>query len=175
MFAPLVLILPGAEQPATGGGREPSIQLSRSPPAWQADDAYVEVMTESVRIPGVFQVRIEQQTTVRVAPRSTAVRRGMIVERRSVSRIVERKIGRCLPITGLGGVEVEAGNSMILYLRDRRVVRAQLERSCRARDFYSGFYLAANDDGKVCVGRDTLLSRSGANCRLTRIRQLVEE
>src|SRR5690606_4951679 len=128
--------------------------LLRSAPVRQADDAFVEVVTDSFRVPGAFQVRIEQHSTIRVAPRSTTVRRGMIVERRGVSRIVERKIGRCLPITGLAGVEVETGNSMILYLRDRRVIRAELERSCRARDFYSGFYLAANDDGKVCVGRD---------------------
>ena len=58
-------------------------------------------------------------------------------------------------------------------MRDRSVVSGLLERACRARDFYSGFYLARNVDGKLCVDRDMLLSRSGANCRLTQIRQLV--
>ena len=62
----------------------------------------------------------------------------------------------------------------MLYLRDRRLIAAELERSCRARDFYSGFYLAKTSDGKLCVDRDTLLSRNGMNCKLTRIRQLVE-
>jgi hypothetical protein len=59
-------------------------------------------------------------------------------------------------------------------MRDRRIVQARLERACRARDFYSGFYLARSSDGKLCVDRDTLQSRSGANCKLTRFRQLVE-
>jgi hypothetical protein len=30
-------------------------------------------------------------------------------------------------------------------------------------------------DGRLCVDRDTLLSRSGMNCKLTRIRELVEQ
>jgi hypothetical protein len=49
-----------------------------------------------------------------------------------------------------------------------------LNRACRARDFYSGFYVERASDGRICVDRDTLLSRSGANCKLTRIRQLVD-
>jgi hypothetical protein len=53
------------------------------------------------------------------------------------------------------------------------MVTAELERTCHARDFYSGFYLERNSDGMVCVDRDTLLSRSGTNCKLSRIRQLV--
>jgi hypothetical protein len=59
-------------------------------------------------------------------------------------------------------------------MRDRRVVSASLERSCSARDYYSGFYVERNSDGQICVRRDSLLSRSGANCKLTRLRQLVD-
>jgi hypothetical protein len=54
------------------------------------------------------------------------------------------------------------------------VVSASLERSCSARDYYSGFYIERNSDGQICVRRDSLLSRSGANCKLTRLRQLVD-
>ena len=37
------------------------------------------------------------------------------------------------------------------------MVSAALERSCSARDFYSGFYVERNADGQICVKRDTLL------------------
>ena len=90
------------------------------------------------------------------------------------TRFIERNIGRCVPVSGISGVQPDAGNRLLLFMRDRRVVSAMLERACRARDFYSGFYVERTPDGQLCVDRDTLLSRSGANCKLTRIRQLIE-
>ena len=89
-------------------------------------------------------------------------------------RLTERNFGSCLPIAGIAGVEVSNDNRLILYMRDRRVLSAGLERSCSARDYYSGFYVERNSDGQICVKRDSLLSRSGANCKLSRIHQLVE-
>jgi hypothetical protein len=88
--------------------------------------------------------------------------------------MVERNIGRCVPVSSISGVQPDSGGRLILFLRDRRMVSAVLERACRARDFYSGFYIERTTDGRLCVDRDTLLSRSGANCKLTRIRQLVD-
>lgn len=90
------------------------------------------------------------------------------------SHFTERKVGKCLAIGGIGGVQPDRGSRLLLYMRDRRLIVAELERSCRAKDFYSGFYLARTPDGQLCVDRDTLLSRSGMNCKLTRLRQLVE-
>ena len=72
------------------------------------------------------------------------------------------------------GVQYRDANRLVLYLRDRRMVSVTLEKSCKARDFYSGFYVARNNDGQLCVERDDILSRSGANCRLSEMRQLVE-
>ena len=83
-------------------------------------------------------------------------------------------MGKCLAVSGIAGVQSGGGSRLILFMRDRRIVSASLERACRARDFYSGFYLSQSEDGRLCVDRDTLLSRSGANCKLTRLRQLVE-
>jgi hypothetical protein len=83
-------------------------------------------------------------------------------------------MGRCVSVSNISGVQPDNGGRLILFLRDRRMVSAVLERACRARDFYSGFYIERTTDGQLCVDRDTLLSRSGANCKLTRIRQLVD-
>ncbi|MBH0112877.1 hypothetical protein I5E68_07925 [Novosphingobium sp. YJ-S2-02] len=124
------------------------------------------------------QVRIERRMTIRITPRAPMhMPPDMLVampEGRPGHEIVERKMGDCVPVRGIAGVQPERGNRLLLYMRDRRVVSAQLERSCRAKDFYSGFYLSHSNDGKLCVNRDKLLARSGMNCKLTRIRQLVE-
>lgn len=123
------------------------------------------------------QVRIEQRMTIRISPRSSPVPADafMGVPNRPIGpRFVERKMGSCIPIASISGVQANGGNNLLLFLSDRRIVSADLDRSCRARDFYSGFYLSGNNDGRLCVKRDTLQSRSGAHCQLTRIRRLVE-
>lgn len=134
---------------------------------------------ESFRIQAQNQVRIEQHMTIRIAPQSRPMtmppRFMMDIQRQQLApRFVERNIGRCLSASSISGVQPDMGSRLILYLRDRRVISATLDRACRARDFYSGFYVERTTDGQLCVDRDTLLSRSGANCKLTRIRQLVD-
>lgn len=125
------------------------------------------------------QVHIEQRMTIRVAPRAAVPPpRDMLTaqpQRRGGPRLSERKIGKCIATAGIVGVEPSGPSSLILFMRDRRMISAELDRSCRSRAFYSGFYLSRSVDGKVCVDRDTLLSRSGSACKLSRIRQLVEE
>lgn len=134
-------------------------------------------VSQSFRVESSYQVRIEQQMTIRVAPRRAPVRQNMFMglpNRAIGPDFAERKIGNCLPVGGIAGVQTNGGSDLILYMRDERVISARLERACRARDFYSGFYLSRSDDGRLCVNRDTLQSRSGANCKLTRIRQIVQ-
>lgn len=135
-------------------------------------------MVEGAMPRDAWQVRIERRMTIRITPRAPMpMPPDMLVsmpEGRPGHKVVERKMGDCLPVGGILGVQPERDNRLLLYMRDRRVVTAQLERSCRAKDFYSGFYLSHSNDGKLCVDRDKLLSRSGMNCKLTRIRQLVE-
>lgn len=127
-------------------------------------------------VPPVQQVRIEQRITIRIAPRRPAPAAAPLARRSTPTRFVERHMSKCLPVGSIGGVGISGGdNRLLLYLRDNRIVSASLERACRARDFYSGFYLERHDDGKLCVDRDMLLARSGANCKLTRLRQLVPD
>lgn len=135
-------------------------------------------VAESFRIQAQNQVRIEQHMSIRIAPSGPMTTPPNIIldfrQREIGPRLVERKIGKCLPVSGIAAVRPDAGNRVILFMRDRRMVSAQLERACRGRDFYSGFYVDRTPDGQLCVDRDTLLSRSGANCKVTRIRQLIE-
>lgn len=123
-----------------------------------------------------YQVRIEQRVTVRIVPQSRVSRQSLMAEipqPPQPTRFEERKIGKCVAIDNIAGVQTGSGDRLVLYLRDRRMVSARLEKACRSRDFYSGFYLERNKDGMLCVDRDKLQSRAGANCELNRLRELV--
>lgn len=122
------------------------------------------------------QVRIEQRVTIRISPRRESNRNSLLArlpQRGLTTEYEERDMERCVPMSGISGVQTGNGNRLLLFLRDRRIVSVNLERACRARDFYSGFYIERSEDGQLCVDRDELQSRSGARCEVERMRQLV--
>jgi hypothetical protein len=122
------------------------------------------------------QVRINGRVIIRVSPQSAQARRAFlstIPRNTSTTKVVEKKMEKCIPVSQIAAVQTGSANRLMLYLRDKRVVRLNLEKSCRARDYYSGFYVERRKDGKLCVRRDKLLSRSGVNCQVKRMRQLV--
>lgn len=172
LLAPLAVLLPGVA----------GAELAREASAPQSQSSAPASPTDLAPFSDVFappvarQVSIEQRVTIRIAPRGPS----MPVDFDSLPgngvspRFSEKKMGKCVPVSGIVGVQYRDANRLVLYLRDRRMVSVTLEKSCKARDFYSGFYVARNDDGMLCVERDEILSRSGANCRLSAIRQLVE-
>lgn len=122
------------------------------------------------------QVRIERRVTIRIAPYRQSDRNSLLAQlpRRGVTRAYEeRKMDGCVPVAGIAGVQTGTGNRLLLFLRDQRIISLNLERGCEARDFYSGFYVERNEDGRLCVKRDQLQSRSGAKCEVERMRHLV--
>lgn len=192
LLYPIALLFPAVAGDDGGTG------LDAAPVARSADDAATEYAASAVPGQGADanggswimtfrsaepesarQVRIEQRMTIRIAPRGAApmmpdafvAMEGMVL----APRYLERKIGRCLSMATIAGVQPQGGNRLLLFLRNGAMVAAELDRACRARDFYSGFYLASSSDGNLCVDRDKLLSRNGANCTLTQIRQLIED
>jgi hypothetical protein len=172
---PIMLLLPTAGAIEDGrAADETGTEAAAALPAGPLEvTAFERVEPQDAR-----QVSIEQRMTIRITPRASRPRSpDMFValpDGEGGPGFTERKIGRCLSASGIAGVQPDGGNRLLLFMQDRRIVSAELERSCRARDFYSGFYLSRSADGKLCVDRDTLLSRSGMNCKLTRIRELVE-
>lgn len=190
LLTPFALLFPAAGTVVVSEGHAvPAAALGENPPEWPGpprrpgevsrDWVFREVV-ESFRVESQNQVRIEQNMSVRIAPLSRPMTQPPpqlmfdIPRRELAPRMIERNIGRCLPVASISGVQADSGSRLILYLRDRRMISATLDRACRARDFYSGFYLQRSSDGQICADRDTLLSRSGANCKLTRIRQLIQ-
>ena len=175
LFAPLVLLLPSAAQ-MVGGEEARLTPFEAAESAVPAEPGWQRLETPNT-VPVADQVRIERRVTIRISPRSPAPRRSLMAELAPMSvpsTMTERRMGKCVPVSGIAGVQTGQGSQLILYMRDQRVVSANLEKACSARDFYSGFYIERTSDGQICVDRDTLLSRSGANCKLTRIRQLIE-
>lgn len=121
-------------------------------------------------LPAQQQVRIERRTIIRVAPhaaRRWPPRPGNPGDYR------ERAVGKCLPLGGIAAVGVDRDERLLLFMRDRQVIGAQLEKSCHAQDFYSGFYIDRSADGRLCSGRDMLRARSGASCSISRMRKLL--
>lgn len=123
------------------------------------------------------QVRIEQRVVIRIAPQPPAARQDLLAElpqRALAPRFEERDKEKCVPLEGIAGVQTGSGNRLVLFLRDQRMISVNLEKSCHSRDFYSGFYVEKNKDGRLCVDRDKLQSRTGMRCEVEGMRQLVE-
>ena len=131
-------------------------------------------VADSFRTDPAEQVRIERRVVIRVTP--VAPQREMLADLPRAplaSRFSERKVGKCVPVAGIAGVQIGGDDRLMLFMRDQRLIGAKLDKACRARDFYSGFYVERSKDGKLCVDRDMIHSRSGTSCSLSRLRQLI--
>ena len=84
----------------------------------------------------------------------------------------EGKGPKCVPARAIAAATLVGKSSVDLILRNRQRVRAQLESSCPALDYYYGFYITPNPDGMVCEDRDNIRSRVGGACEIDRFRSL---
>ncbi|MEH6790010.1 hypothetical protein [Parasphingorhabdus sp.] len=123
------------------------------------------------------QVRIEKRVIIRVPRRRPTPLAPMtdFSQDAAASSYREKKIGKCVPMNNILGVQMFADRYLDLLTKDRKRIRAELEDNCQARSFYSGFYMEKSADGKMCAGRDVLHSRTGAKCEIDRFRELVPE
>lgn len=189
-LAPLALMLPfagGGEARMDSAVNAPAVEEAgvcnnldpRKAAQMAQSDGIVEakgIETEQISSPIFNQTRIERRLIIRIAPQSARQRSSLVADlprQAPTNKWVERKIGKCLPVSRIAGVQTASGSKLLLYLRDKSIISLKLEKACRARDYYSGFYVEKNKDGKLCVDRDKLMSRSGAKCEVERLRQLV--
>jgi len=84
----------------------------------------------------------------------------------------EKKGPKCVAARTLAGAAVSDPRSVDFLLRDGSRIRARLEKSCPALDYYYGFYISPNPDGMVCAERDSIRSRVGGQCGIDRFRTL---
>jgi hypothetical protein len=178
LAAPLALMLPmvaGADTPKGGDRRAASAPQCEAAAA-QAAPPIINPLSALRSTNIARQIRIEQRVVVRISPQPSAARQNLIADlpqREIANRFEERKKEKCVALQGIAGVQTGSGNRLVLFLRDQRMISVNLEKSCRARDFYSGFYVEKNKDGRLCVDRDKLQSRTGARCEVETMRQLV--
>lgn len=175
-IAPLALLLPGAAAVEQRGAGLLPEETSASDPASSADPALGWMIIDSlVSSQTQNQVRIEQRVTIRIAPLANSPRQSMVPElpRVSLNDLEERDAGKCVALRSIRAVQSSSNNRLLLYMRDRKVMSLRMKKSCRAQDFYSGFYVEPRADGLLCVERDTLRSRTGSNCEVSEINRLV--
>lgn len=187
LLAPIALALPlgvigvqaagdidGGQTVAQSRAGERSIAplpLSAEAPGWAP-------LFEGIEPADANQVRIERRVILRISPARGSARQSLVSEGSSISRqttrVVEKSFGKCIESARIGAV-ADRGDRLLMYLRDRRMLTAELEKGCSPRDFYQGFYMERSDDGKLCIKRDRIMSRSGAKCQVMKLRQLVVE
>ena len=187
ILAPLALLFPGSgAMPAARGGAVAVDHARLAAPAEGGALARLPGSAPAPAAPEVArQVSIVQHFSIRITPGAPAMPPEMLdqlqrddVPRDGVPRFEPRHTGRCVAIGASGAVQGGAGqggegNRLLLFMRDQHIIVASLERACQAADFYSGFYVARNADGLLCVDRDRLQSRSGANCKVKALRMLA--
>jgi len=179
LLSPLALVLPAlAGLPPAPDSRE---DVAHASPEQQAaarlgfDNPALEplrVLEQARREPVENQVSIEQRVIVRIAPSSRQrFERALAELDRNADSFEEVGYEDCLPINMIAAVHPQE-DRLLLFMRDRRVFSAALERACNPQDFYSGFYVERRD-GRLCQRRDRLQSRTGASCQVRRRNRLV--
>jgi hypothetical protein len=113
------------------------------------------------------QVMIREQILVRVPARPVHRPPQPLIEWQ------EGKGPKCVATTSIAGAGLVGQNSVDLILRDRSRVRAKLEKSCPALDYYYGFYIRPSADGRICQDRDVIRSRMGGQCEIEKFRSLT--
>jgi hypothetical protein len=108
------------------------------------------------------QILIREQTVIRVRGRGNT----------PAIQWKEKRGPKCVPARFIAGAAMMGQHSVDLVLRDRRRVRAKLETSCPALDYYYGFYITPNKDGMICADRDIIRSRMGGQCEIDAFRTL---
>lgn len=103
------------------------------------------------------QISLEQVIIIRIPRASVAAH--------SASSFSGERSTACLPTSSLSGVRISRAGEMDL-LTTNGWYRAELDESCDARLFYSGFYIEKPKDGRLCSHRDEMRSRSGSVCQV---------
>jgi len=167
-FVPLAALLLGAAAPVLRPTADAGVTGDMSAPLDRA------VSAPAAQDGPWAQVRILQHLMVRITPGPPMPPPiELEIEQQDPARRDVHKLGKCLAVGQIAAVQAARDNHLLLFMRDQRIVSAVLEKACKASEFYSGFYMARNADGQLCLGRDTLQSRSGAACKVKRWKELA--
>jgi hypothetical protein len=131
------------------------------------------------QITSFWQVVIEQQLIIRVPAQRSQLNNfaaGPMPSRRATEIPIvwkEKKAPKCVAMRNIAGMQATQRDSIDIITRQKQRLRAQLNRGCRALDFYAGFYMQGSKDGKLCEDRDQIHARTGAKCEIDKFRLMV--
>ena len=131
------------------------------------------------QITSFWQVVIEQQLIIRVPAQRSQLNNfaaGPMPSRRASEVPIvwkEKKAPKCVAMRNIMGMQAAQRDSIDIITRQKQRLRAQLNRGCRALDFYAGFYMQGSKDGKLCEDRDQIHARTGAKCEIDKFRLMV--
>ncbi|PKQ00966.1 MAG: hypothetical protein CVT74_01580 [Alphaproteobacteria bacterium HGW-Alphaproteobacteria-13] len=160
----LVVAGPAADAPAPAVPPEPLLAAFPAPPL--PDTPYWQVVIEEriiIRVPA----QRSPLSNFAASPAPSARVRETPIEWK------EKKAPKCVAMRNIAGMQAARRDSIDLITRQKQRLRAQLNRGCRALDFYAGFYMKGNDDGQLCEGRDEIHARTGARCEIEKFRLMV--
>ena len=180
LLTPLLAMLvalsaPEGEGPGVAAPVEPSAVALADGAVLASEGAVAPEVPEDAGGTVANQVRIEQRVILRISPQPGRARRDFLSDlppQALAPRLVERPFGKCLKAGEIVGV-ADRGSRLLMFMRNRQIISAELEDACSPRDFYLGFYVEKNSDGMLCVDRDRLLSRAGAKCRISNLSRLI--
>ena len=121
----------------------------------------------------VVATQFQQQRVTIHVPRVTVRTTTIIMRAPRPVALVEKKADDCVKMEDLAGFSVNRFDSVDLVLKNGSLLRARLGNDCPALGFYSGFYVKANKDRKMCAKRDSIRSRSGRLCAVQSFAALV--
>ncbi|NJS14946.1 MAG: hypothetical protein HC788_10455 [Sphingopyxis sp.] len=157
-----------------------AVQTAVRPPATEFRAATMLTLPAVGSEPaGYYQIVVERQLIIRIPARPsslTSFSAGNRADRQARTIPVvwrETKAPKCVAVRSLLGIQTVQRDSIDLLTRENQRLRAKLKRGCRAADFYSGFYMKASKDGRLCADRDALHARSGAECEVEKFRLMV--
>jgi hypothetical protein len=163
-FLWFVAAAPAAEAPTPGGAPESLVAVSTTMPE---------------QTTSFWQIVIEQQLIIRVPAQRSPINNfaaGPAPSKRASELPIvwkEKKAPKCVSMRNIMGMQAVQRDSIDLITRQRQRLRAQLNRGCRALDFYAGFYMQGSKDGKLCEDRDQIHARTGAKCEIDKFRLMV--
>ncbi|MBC7986804.1 MAG: hypothetical protein H7X93_09070, partial [Sphingomonadaceae bacterium] len=87
----------------------------------------------------------------------------------------ERPAAECQPADQIARARFTRRGAVDFVMRDRTLIRARLAGECLSLGYYRAFYLIPGEDGRICVGRDMVVSREGSQCAIATFRRLVPD
>lgn len=75
----------------------------------------------------------------------------------------------CVDVRSLAGAQLFSDTAVELTLRNGARWRMYFAQGCPALDFYQGFYYRRAEQGRLCAGRDAVISRAGGECAIASI------